>query len=140
LPGNDVDTLVNGDQIFPAMLEAIRGAKRSVTFETFVFSDGEIADEFTAALADRARAGVPVKLILDWLGGEKLSAKHVHELGSAGVDVHVYHPLAWYDPLRWKQLADAENRTHRKILVVDGRVGFTGGAGISDLWEGNAES
>jgi cardiolipin synthase len=140
LPGNEVETLVNGDQIFPAMLDAIRSAKRSVTFETYVFSDGEIADQFTSALTERARAGVPVKIILDALGKQKFSSKHISELSRAGADVHVYNPLAWYDPFRWEKLADAENRTHRKILVVDGRIGFTGGAGVADFWKGNAES
>jgi cardiolipin synthase A/B len=138
--GNSIETLLNGDQIFPAMLDAIRSAKESVTFETFVFWSGDIAKEFTAALAERARAGIPVKVIVDWHGGEKARSEHFDELESAGVDVNLYHPLAWYDPTRWEELADVENRTHRKILVVDGKIGFTGGVGIADLWQGNADS
>jgi cardiolipin synthase len=140
LPGNAVDTLVNGDEIFPAMLDAIRGAKHSVTFETFVYWDGEIADQFAAALSERARAGVAVKVIFDWVGGEKIFVDHLAELSGAGVDVLIYRPLAWYDPFQWEDLADAENRTHRKILVIDGKIGFTGGVGIADDWKGNAES
>jgi cardiolipin synthase len=138
--GNSLDTLVNGDEIFPAMLDAIRSAKRSVTFETYVFWNGEIAEEFTAALVERARAGVPVKVILDWAGSEKIESEHIDRLRSSGVDVNIYNPLAWYDPLRWKDLPDFENRTHRKILVVDGKIAFTGGVGIADVWRGNAQS
>ena len=138
--GNSIDTLINGDQIFPAMLDAIRNAQQSVTFETYVFWNGEIAKEFTVALGERARAGIPVKVILDWHGGEKIRSEYVEQMKSSGVDVNVYHPLAWYDPSRWRDLADVENRTHRKILIVDGSIGFTGGVGIADVWRGNAES
>ena len=139
-PGNRVETLLNGDAIFPAMLAAIRGARRSITFETFVYWQGEIAEQFTEALAERARAGVPTHVVIDWLGSLKIDRAYVARMKEAGVQISLFHQLPWYDPTRWRALAKVEKRTHRKILVVDGKIGFTGGVGIADLWLGNAES
>ena len=132
--GNSISTLVNGDEIFPAMLTAVRSAKRSINLETYVFQDGEIAREFTLALSERARSGVSVNLILDAQGTRKMGAENRKELESAGAHILEYHPSLFPDPRRYN------NRTHRKLLIVDGRVAFIGGAGIADLWAGNADS
>ena len=132
--GNEIKALHNGDQIFPAMLEAIRGAKKTVTFETYIYWSGEIGKRFSEALADRARAGVKIHVLLDWAGTGRIDKNYLDQLTDAGVEVERYHPLRWYS------LARINNRTHRKLLVVDGRVGFTGGVGIADQWLGNAQS
>jgi len=131
--GNHVDVLLNGDQIFPAMLDAIRSAKKTVDFETYIYWSGSIGKEFTEALAERARAGVKVHVLLDWIGSMKISDKEIDAMRQAGVELHRYHKPIW-----WK-LARLNNRTHRKLLIVDGHVGFTGGVGIADKWRGNAQ-
>jgi cardiolipin synthase len=132
--GNNISTLINGDEIFPAMLSAIRSAKRSINFETYIYWDGEIGKQFTQALAERARAGVPVNVILDAQGTRKMGLENRKQLADAGVHVVKYHSAFWIDPRRYN------NRTHRKLLIVDGRTAFIGGAGIADLWAGNADS
>lgn len=132
--GNSISTLVNGDEIFPAMLSAIRSAKRSINFETYIFWDGEVAKQFTAALSERARAGVEVNLILDAQGTQKMGIANKKQLQDAGAKIVKYHSVLWPDPRRYN------NRSHRKLLIVDGRVAFIGGAGIADLWAGNADS
>ena len=134
LAGNRIKALQNGDEIFPAMLEAIRGARETVTFETYIYWSGEIGKKFADALCERARAGVKVHVVLDWVGAEKIEKQYLDELKDAGVEVERYHPLHWYTVTR------INNRTHRKLLVVDGRIGFTGGVGIADLWSGHAQS
>ncbi|MGM0669586.1 MAG: phospholipase D-like domain-containing protein [Gemmatimonadota bacterium] len=131
--GNHVTALHNGDEIFPAMLEAIRGASVSITFETYVYWSGEIGREFAEALSERARAGVAVHVILDWAGSMQMDSDSLAQMGDAGAKVHRYRPLRWFN------LSRLNNRTHRKILVVDGRVGFTGGVGIADHWKGRAQ-
>lgn len=131
--GNKVDTLVNGDEIFPAMLEAIRSARKTIVFETFIYWSGEIAREMTEALGERAQAGVRVHVLLDWLGSKKMDESLLQRMSDAGVQVERYHPIRWYN------LDRLNNRTHRKLLVVDGCIGFTGGVGIADEWLGNAE-
>jgi cardiolipin synthase A/B len=133
LPGNRVTALQNGDQIFPAMLESIRGARETVTFETYIYWSGEIGRKFSEAFCERAKAGVKVHVLLDWVGAGKIEQKYLDDMREAGVELERYRPLHWY------HLARMNNRTHRKLLVVDGRVGFTGGVGIADLWLGNAE-
>lgn len=133
LTGNRVTTLVNGEQIFPAMLDAIRGATRTVTFETFIYWSGSIGKEFAGALIDRARAGVKVHVLLDWVGTGKMDASTLSQMEQAGIQVVKYHPLHWYN------LGRLNNRTHRKLLVVDGSTGFTGGVGIADNWLGHAQ-
>lgn len=132
--GNSISTLVNGDEIFPAMLNAIRSARRSINLETYVFWDGEIAKQFTAALSERARAGVAVNLILDAQGTQKMGIANKKQLQDAGAKIVKYHSVFWPDPRRYN------NRSHRKLLIVDGTVAFIGGAGIADLWAGNADS
>jgi cardiolipin synthase len=131
--GNQVVNLENGDRIFPAMLAAIRGAQASINFESYIYWSGEIGRQFAQALEERARAGVPVNVLIDWAGSQQLDDELVEEMKSAGVEVRFYHPLRWYN------LARMNNRTHRKLLVVDGRIGFTGGVGIADPWSGDAQ-
>jgi cardiolipin synthase len=131
--GNKVQTLNNGDDIFPAMLAAIRGARLTLTFETYIYWSGGIGREFADALQERARAGVKVHVLIDWVGSLKMDDTLLDELERAGVEIERYHPLHWY------HIARLNNRTHRKLLVVDGRVGFTGGVGIADRWCGNAQ-
>ncbi len=133
VPGNQVKTLVNGDEIFPAMLQSIRGAQKTITFETFIYWTGDIGKSFADALSERARAGVRVHLLLDWVGSVKMEAKYLDQMKAAGVKIKQYHPLRWYN------LARMNNRTHRKLLVIDGKVGYTGGVGIAEQWTGNAQ-
>lgn len=133
LEGNKVEVLVNGDQIFPAMLEAIRAARETITFETYIYWSESIGKEFSKALSERARAGVKVHLMLDFMGSIKMDNELLQEMKDAGVQVQRYHKPVW-----WK-LARLNNRTHRKLLVIDGKIGFTGGVGIADQWRGNAQ-
>jgi cardiolipin synthase len=133
LEHNRVQVLLNGDQIFPAMLAAIRSARRTICFETYIYWSGEIGREFADALSERARAGVAVHVLLDWVGAGKIDDALIEEMQQAGVEVEKYRPLRWYD------LTRINHRTHRKLLVVDGAVGFTGGVGIADIWLGDAQ-
>lgn len=133
LGGNRVTPLINGEQIFPAMLQAIRSAARSITFETFIYWSGQIGAEFADALIERARAGVKVHVLLDWLGSNRMNPDAIRSMEDAGIEVERYHPVRWHD------LHRVNNRTHRKLLVVDGKIGFTGGVGIADQWTGNAQ-
>jgi cardiolipin synthase len=130
--GNKVDTLLNGDQIFPAMLAAIRSAKTTITFETYIYWSGTIGQEFVDALVERAAAGVRVHVLLDWVGSVKMEAALLQAMERGGVEVRRFHEPHWSN---WNKL---NNRTHRKLLIVDGRVGFTGGVGIADQWRGQA--
>jgi len=133
LDGNRFDVLVNGDEIFPAMLAAIRGARTTISFESYIYWSGDVGRAFAEALAERAQSGVKVHLLLDWLGSSKLDSNQLARMERAGVEVRRFHAPRWY------QLARFNNRTHRKLLIVDGRVGFTGGVGIADEWSGNAQ-
>jgi cardiolipin synthase len=133
LPGNRTEVLVNGDEIFPAMLSAIAQARRTITFETYIYWSETIGREFADALIDRARAGVSVHVLLDWLGSAKMESRYLDEMRQAGVHIERYHEPHWY------HLARLNNRTHRKLLVIDGTVGFTGGVGIADQWRGQAQ-
>jgi cardiolipin synthase len=134
LPGHRTTTLLNGDQVFPSMLEAIRNAKKTITFETYIYWSGKVGKMFTEALSERARAGVKTHLMIDWVGSSKIDKKLIKEMQNAGVEVVRYNPLHWYS------LDRVNNRTHRKILVCDGKVGFTGGLGVADHWLGNARN
>ncbi len=133
MDGNRITPLENGDEIFPAMLDAIHGARRTITFETYIYWSGGIGDALAKALEERAKAGVEVKVILDWAGSSKMGDDMVAGLKQAGVQVEKYHPLRWYN------VAKFNNRTHRKLLVIDGTTGFTGGVGIADSWQGHAQ-
>jgi cardiolipin synthase A/B len=132
LPGNRVETLINGEQIFPAMLEAIAAARVSVCFETFIFRD-EIGSRFCEALSAAAKRGVKVHMLLDWAGSRRMDEKLIQNVARAGANIELYHELTWF------HLGRLNNRTHRKLLVLDGHMGFTGGVGIGKEWTGNAE-
>ncbi|HET7778445.1 MAG TPA: phospholipase D-like domain-containing protein [Rudaea sp.] len=132
-PGNRVTDLENGDEIFPAMLEAIRSAQHTITFETYIYWSGEIGKRFAEALCERARAGVAVAVTIDAVGGSDIDAGLIPRMQTAGILVEQYRPLRWYTVSR------LNNRTHRKLLVIDGKVGFTGGVGIGTPWEGHAQ-
>jgi len=131
--GNRVTALLNGDQAFPAMLAAIRSARHSVDFEGYIFWSGKIGQTFADAFAERARAGVPTHVVVDWLGSTKLSDDLVNQMRAAGVTVVKYRPVRWYDLDRFNK------RDHRKLLVVDGRIGFVGGMGLADPFAGHAQ-
>jgi cardiolipin synthase len=132
--GDEYQVLVNGVQIFPAMLEAIRQARRRINFETYIYDSGEVAQEFTSALADAASRGVEVRLIVDAVGASAMEQEHVDRLQRSGVQIGTFNAVRWYS------LEEINYRTHRKILVVDGDVAFTGGAGVADHWRGNADT
>jgi cardiolipin synthase A/B len=132
--GNAVQTLVNGALIFPAMLQGIRSAKATITFESYIYWSGSIGEEFVQALSERAKAGVAVHVLLDWVGSVKMEPRLIERMKEAGVEVVRFH-----EP-RWTDLDKLNNRTHRKLLVIDGRLGFTGGVGIADQWRGDARS
>lgn len=134
IDGNQIVNLENGAEIFPAMLAAIKGARKSINFETYIYWSGDIGRDFVEALSERAQAGVAVHVLIDWVGSQKMEAGLLETLKTAGVKVERYHPLHWYN------LARMNNRTHRKLLIVDGQIGFTGGVGIADNWDGNADS
>ena len=132
--GNKYDVLTNGDQIFPSMLSAITGARRRISFETYIYEKGSVGEQFTAALEAAARRGVQVTLITDAMGSKKVPKEWRERLRAAGVR------LAEFGQPKWYSLEELNYRTHRKILVVDGAIGFTGGVGVADHWLGNADS
>ncbi len=132
--GNRVTPLRNGVEIFPAMLEAIAAAQHTIDFLTFVYWTGEIAERFATALVERARAGVRVQIILDAIGAGPMPDELVDRLEAAGCVLIWFRP-----PMRWK-IWQSDNRTHRKVLVCDSRVAFTGGVGIAREWEGDVRS
>jgi cardiolipin synthase len=142
LGGNQTTTLLNGNQIFPPMLEAIRSAKKNINFETFVYWSGQLGAEFATALSDKARQGVKVHVIIDTIGSNRIDSKYVKQMTDSGVELVKYHPLHWWEIGYDVGFAEDKinNRTHRKLLIVDGEVGFTGGAGIADEWIGDADS
>jgi cardiolipin synthase len=131
--GDSYVVLQNGVEAFPAMVRAIEEAQSRISFETYIYSQGRVSDQFTKALADAARRGVRVQVVLDSVGVPEHERQHVEKLEEAGVRV------GWFNPTRYATLEEINYRTHRKILVVDGRVGFIGGIGLHDQWEGNAE-
>ncbi len=132
-PQNDIAVLTNGEAFYEAELEAIRSAERSVNLEAYIFAPGAVADRFKSALVDRARAGVKVNLVVDAVGSAGAADGYFDELTEAGGRVGWYHPPSWHT---WDRL---NNRTHRELIVVDGRVGFIGGAGIGDAWSEGSE-
>ena len=130
--GNALTLLRNGDRIFPAMLEAVRGAERTIDFLTFVYWKGDIAEEFAHALAERARTGVRVRVLLDALGGRLIEGELIEHMVECGVRVEWFRKPWLVSPFK------QNHRTHRKVLVVDERIGFTGGVGIAEEWCGDA--
>jgi cardiolipin synthase len=134
--GSRVETFENGDAFFPVMLDAVRSAKQTINLEMYIYASDGIGAQFTDALEERAKAGVQVRMIVDAIGGDGFLKKDKKRLTDAGVKLETYHAVQWYNPF---SSARINNRTHRKLLIVDGRVGFTGGAGISDGWTGSAQ-
>jgi cardiolipin synthase len=131
--GNRYQVLTNGHEIFPSMLAAVNAAKRRISFETYIYNKGTIGEQFTQAFEAAARRGVQVNMVIDALGSNKLPAEWQERLRAAGVRVGQFGKTRWYT------LEELNYRTHRKILVVDGAIGFTGGVGLDDQWMGNAE-
>ena len=122
------EVLTNGGCFYQTQLAAIRAARNSVNIEAYIFHRGDIGDQYLAALVERARAGVRVNLVLDAFGSHSVNKKYFAALTQAGGKV------AWYNRARWYNLFHVDNRTHRELMIVDGRVGFIGGAGIADQW------
>jgi cardiolipin synthase len=125
---NRVEILTNGAEFYPAMRDAIRGATTSINLEAYIFHPGQAADMLIDAMVERARAGVEVRLVLDSIGSAGLRGRSVERLSDAGCRV------AFYQPIRWYRLHRINNRTHRELLIVDGRIAFAGGAGVADWW------
>jgi cardiolipin synthase len=131
--GNRLHVLRNGDEIFPSMLDAIDGAEHTIDFLTFVYWKGDVGTRFAEALCARAKAGVRVRILLDGWGAHPIEMSLIDDMENAGVHVR------WFRPLRRFRPGEVNHRTHRKVLIVDETIGFTGGVGISDLWQGNAQ-
>jgi cardiolipin synthase len=129
--GNAIETMINGDEFFPPMLKAIREAKKTITLETYIWSSGYISNLFIDALNERARAGVKVHALLDGMGGLKLNRSDRDRLRDAGVELYIYGREHW-----WQVKPNINHRTHRKLLIVDGKIGFTGGMWIEVMWLG----
>jgi cardiolipin synthase len=131
---NRIDILHNGDEFYPVMLEEIGRAQSSITIEAYIYWAGEIGRRFAETLAAKASEGIPVKILLDSVGSATIGSEILETLEKGGCQ------LAWYNRIRWYTIGQFNHRTHRKSLIIDGRVGFTGGAGIADVWLGNAQS
>jgi cardiolipin synthase len=128
-PGQRVEVLTNGTRFYPAMLEAIQQARHSINVEAYIFQPGRIAEQVVDAVTERARAGVEVRIVLDAIGSAAMRWSSLGtKLTEAGCRFDYYQPLKWY------RLHRANNRTHRELLIVDGRVAFVGGAGVADWW------
>ena len=133
--GNKITLLHNGDGIFPVLLEAIGAAKKTINFEAFLFHSGEVGDKFIEALNERAKAGVEVRVLLDGVGsGRALKGKDVSRFEDGGCK------FAYFHPTRALRIDRLNRRSHRRVLVVDGRIAFTGGVGFADDWKGNADA
>jgi cardiolipin synthase len=131
--GNSYTVLTNGDQIFPAMLTAVQNARRRISFETYIYNKGSVGEQFTQAFEAAARRGVQVNMVIDSMGSSKIPTEWQDRLRAAGAKVGQFGEPKWY------ALEELNYRTHRKILVVDGSVGFTGGVGLDDQWLGHAQ-
>ena len=134
IEGNEVELLQNGDEIFPPMLEAIRGSRSTIHFSTYVYWAGAVPREFAKALSDAARRGVMVRLVLDKEGTYLMPRELVNQMRDAGCKVTWFRRMRWFDWIKYNR------RTHRRLLIVDGKIGFTGGVGIADEWTGRAQS
>jgi cardiolipin synthase len=131
--GNRAELLINGDNIFPAFIETINSAERTLNVQTYVYWRGDIADEVAGAICEKARGGVATKVILDALGAAQMERSLIHDMRDAGAKVLLFRPPK---PYAIKRVA---NRTHRRVLVADGAVGMTGGVGVASEWTGNAD-
>jgi cardiolipin synthase len=125
---NKAEIFTNGAQFYPAMRDAIRGARSSVNFEAYIFQPGKAADMLIEAMLERAQAGVEVRVVLDAIGSSRLRNQAARRLRDGGCRVSFYQPMTWY------RLHRINNRTHRELLVIDGCIAFAGGAGVADWW------
>ncbi|MEP7066153.1 MAG: phospholipase D-like domain-containing protein [Gemmatimonadota bacterium] len=132
--GNHVTVLFNGDQTFPTIWKELRGAKRTITIQMYYFEPGKIADTLSAILRERARSGVAVHLLVDAFGGQNIKKGYIDSLKVAGVHFSKFRAVHWYE------MQKLQNRSHNRVIVVDGRVGFTGGFGVADKWLGNGHA
>ncbi len=132
--GNQIDVLCNGDEIFPAMFEAVEQAQHTIDFLTFIYWKGHVGAELAARLSERARHGVRVRVLLDALGARPIDTSLLEQMKKDGVHVQ------WFRPLKRFRPTELNHRTHRKVLIVDEDLGFTGGVGIADVWQGNARN
>jgi cardiolipin synthase A/B len=132
--GNHVTVLLNGEQTFPAIWKELRNAKQTITIQMYYFEPGKIADTLSVVLQERARAGVAVHLLTDAFGGQNITKGYLDTLRAAGVHTAVFRPVHWYE------MQKLQNRSHDRVVVVDGWVGFTGGFGVADKWLGNGHS
>lgn len=132
--GNTIEPLINGQRIFPAMLAAIRSAQKTITLESYIWSSGDVSDQFCAALIERAQHGVKVHALVDGAGNLKLKFKDIDRMKAVGIEFVIYAHEHWYT---WK--SNLNHRSHRKLLIVDGKIGFTGGVCIDDTWLGDAD-
>lgn len=130
--GNRVELLENGDGLFPRMLEDIKKAQKTINLEVYIFDDGKVGLEFVRALCERAKSGVEVRVLVDYWGSRLDKQERV--LKQAGVQFYIYKPVTLYS------LHHAEHRTHRKLVMVDGKIGYCGGFGFDDRWLGNARN
>ena len=132
--GNHVTVLLNGEQTYPALWKELRGAKQTITMQMYYFEPGKIADTLSAILRERARSGVSVQLLTDAFGAQKITKGYLDTLAAAGVHTAIFRPVHWYE------MQKLQNRSHIRAVIVDGRVGFTGGFGIADKWLGNGHT
>ena len=135
LGDNRVDILLNGEETFPALLDAIRSAEHTITFEAYIFHEGKIADQIVGAFVERCKAGVRVAILLDAHGSDGLPERYIQDLRDAGCIL-----VSDFRPLRLWSLERTNKRNHRRIMVIDGLVGFTGGYGVDDTWSGNGRT
>jgi len=140
IAGSRVELLFNGDQIFPAMLQAIRGARKSITYQQYFFEDGAIAHEIAEAFAERCRAGVQVKILIDSLGGGNIPQDIPDLWKKSGCQLEWFERIKVFQFITPWELLNYNHRSHRRILVIDGKIGFTGGHGVSDAWSGNGRT
>jgi cardiolipin synthase len=140
LAGNRVEILLNGDQTFPAMLQAIRSARKSINYAQYLYQDGAIAYEFAEAFAERCRAGIEVNLLIDSHGGSKIPPDIFQLLVDAGCRFEWFRRIKIFQFITPWELLRYNYRNHRRILVIDGQIGFTGGHGISEAWTGDGRS
>jgi cardiolipin synthase A/B len=140
LGGNRIDVLLNGEQTFPAMLKAIRGARKSITYAQYLYQDGAIAYELAEAFAERCRAGLTVKLLIDSHGGGKIPKDIPQLLTDAGCQLEWFRRVRLFQFITPWELLNYNYRNHRRILVIDGTLGFTGGHGVAEEWTGDGRT
>jgi cardiolipin synthase len=140
LGGNKIDVLLNGEQTFPAMLKAIRGARKSITYAQYLYQNGAIAYELAEAFAERCRAGLTVKLLLDSHGGGKIPEDIPQLLTDAGCQLEWFRRVKLFQFITPWELLNYNYRNHRRILVIDGTLGFTGGHGVAEEWTGDGRT